>query len=252
MILGRPINVRRFARGFHHALEGILDAYRSQRHMRVHFVFMALNAILALLYKLTALEVAVLMLCMTLVVFAEMVNTVIEATLNMVTETYHPITRFAKDVAAGGVLITALNACVVGLCIYCNPERLQRFRSVWVEGAYQDDSAMLRAVAMSVILLLVVITFLKVGRPQGGALRGGAVSGHTAFAFCCTTCLYFLIRDTRVAYIGLALAGIVSLLVAQLRLHDPSHRVRTVVYGAAIGVAIPLIVFQLLARPTPL
>ncbi len=227
----RPVVIRRYVRSFQHALEGVLDAYRSQRHMRVHFVFMALNALLAVIYKLDAVEVAVVTICVTLVVFAEMINTVLEAALNMITETYHPITRFAKDVAAGAVLVTAFNAVVVAICIYFNPGRIQRLRDVWVTGQYVDDSAMLRAFAMSLTLLFSIVMALKVGRPQGSVLMGGPVSGHTAFAFCLATSLYFLVANTAYVWLAVCSAGTIALIVAQLRVADPNHRVRTVFYG---------------------
>ncbi|MCC7495649.1 MAG: diacylglycerol kinase [Fimbriimonadaceae bacterium] len=243
-----PPNLRRFARSFRHAMDGVLDAYRSQRHMRAHFVFMACNAILALIYKLNAIEVAVLMLTITLVIFAEMINTVVEATLNLVCETYHPIARFVKDVAAGAVLVTAVNSCLVGLCIYVNPERLTRLRAVW-SGGYQDESALLRALAMSLVLLLIILTAIKVGRPEGSVLTGGAVSGHTAVAFCFAGSLWFIVKDTAVAALAMLLAVGTALIVVQLRLHDPNHRVRTVFYGAILGILVPMIVFGVLARP---
>lgn len=247
--MGRPIRVRGFAASLQHALEGVYDVYRSQRHMRIHFVFMAINVVLAMVYKLSALETAVLMVCITLVVFAEMVNTVVEATLNIVTETYHPVARFAKDVAAGGVLVTAVNACLVAICIYFNPERLARLRSVWIAGDYVDDSAMLRALAMSNLLLLVLITALKVGRPQGSVLRGGPVSGQTAFAFCLATCVYFLASGSSFAYLTAALAAVIATMAAWSRIQDHTRRLRTVIYGAALGVLVPLLVFGVLARP---
>jgi diacylglycerol kinase (ATP) len=244
-----PARLRRYAASFRHAIEGVLDAYRSQRHMRVHFLFMGLNGILALIYKLTSMEVAVLMLCITMVVFAEMINTVVEATLNIITETYHPIARFAKDVAAGAVLVTALNACLVGVCIYFNPDRINRVRQVWVVGNYADDSAMLRALAMSVLLLVVVVTAIKVGRPQASVLQGGPVSGYTAIAFCLATCLFFMIRDAMMVSLAVVLAAALAVLAAYPRLHDHNRRLMSVVYGAALGTLIPLLVFQLLARP---
>jgi diacylglycerol kinase (ATP) len=244
------VRLRRYAASFHHAFEGVMDAYRSQRHMRVHFAFIVLNGVLAMVYKLNAIEVSLVTICVALVVFAEMINTVIEAVLNIVCETYHPITRFAKDVAAGAVLIAALNAVVVATCIYGQPERIGRLRQVWIVGQYQDQSAMLRALAITVVLLGVAITAAKVGKPQGSVLEGGPISGHVAFAFCLATSVFFLIRDTTYAVIATALAGVVALLVAQLRLHDRAHRVRTVVYGAALGILIPLVVFGLLARPS--
>jgi diacylglycerol kinase (ATP) len=216
--------------------------------MRVHFVFMALNAVLALVYKLNALEVAIVIMATALVVVTEMLNTVIEAVLNLVCDVYHPIARFAKDVAAGAVLVAAANACVVAACIYFNPERIGRLRAVWVVGGYVDASAQLRAMAMSMVLLLTIITALKVGRPQASVLRGGPVSGHTAFAFCCATQIYFLVRQTPLAWLATVLAVLGAVTVAELRLHDRSHRVRTVLYGAALGILVPLLVFGLLAR----
>lgn len=246
----RPLVIRRFTDSFQHALEGVLDAYRSQRHMRVHFFAMAINALLALVYKLSAVETALLIVVITMVVVAEMLNTVIEATLNMITETYHPIARFVKDVAAGSVLVTAVSACLVGVCIYFHPERLARVRLVWITGEYVDNSAMLRALAMSLLLLLVIITALKVGRPRGSVLRGGVVSGQTAFAFCCATSLAFLIRQTTFVYLAVTLAVLIAGLVAYARVQDHTQRIRTVFYGIVLGIAVPLLVFGLLARPT--
>lgn len=246
----RPLVVRRFADSFQHALEGVLDAYRSQRHMRVHFAAMAINAVLALVYKLSAVETALLIVVITMVVVAEMTNTVIEATLNMIAETYHPIARFVKDVAAGAVLVTAVSACLVGVCVYFHPERIARLRQVWVTGDYVDDSAMLRALAMSVLLLLVVVTAMKVGKPRGSVLRGGVVSGQTAFSFCFATSLFFFVRDTRFAYLAVTLAVLIAGMAAYSRLQDHTHRIRTVFYGMVLGIAIPLLVFGLLARPT--
>lgn len=243
----RPLPLRRWAASFGHAFDGVMDAYRSQRHMRVHFVFMALNAILAMLYKLNTIEVALVTICVAFVVFAEMLNTVIEAVLNMVCETYHPIARFAKDVAAGAVLVAALNSVVVGACIYATPERLGRLRTIWVTGGYPDSSATLRAVAITFVLLLVTIAAAKVGKKEGSVLEGGPVSGNTALAFCAATTVFFVVRDTTYALVATFLSLVIAILVANMRLHDHTHRVRTVVYGAVLGVLIPLVVFELLS-----
>lgn len=248
-----PLRPRTTARGWiagaRHAVDGILDVYRTQRHMRVHFVFMALNAILTVVYKLSVIETCLLMVSITLVVFAEMVNTVMEATLNIVTETYHPVAKFAKDVAAGAVLVTVINATLVGVCIYFSPERIRRLSGVWLRGEFADASAMLRALTMSVLLLLVLLTALKVGRPRGSVLRGGPVSGHTAFAFCFATCLYFLVRGTTFVYLAMLLALAIAVLATLPQIEDRSHRLRWVIYGALLGVLVPLLVFGLLARP---
>ena len=57
-------------------------------------------------------------LTVTLVLVAEMINTVVEAVVDLVSPTYHPLARVAKDVAAGAVLVTAIGSVVVGLFIF--------------------------------------------------------------------------------------------------------------------------------------
>ena len=71
--------------------------------------------------RLDAVRWAVLVLTISLVFFAEMVNTVVEAIVDLVTPEYHPLAKVAKDVSAGAVLVTAMAAVVVGLLILGPP-----------------------------------------------------------------------------------------------------------------------------------
>ena len=64
------------------------------------------------------LEWAALALMVVLVLAAEMVNTMVEALVDLVTTEYHPLAKVAKDVAAGVVLLTSIGAVVVGLLIF--------------------------------------------------------------------------------------------------------------------------------------
>jgi diacylglycerol kinase (ATP) len=48
----------------------------------------------------------------------EMVNTALEAVVDLVTEEYRPLAKKAKDTAAGAVLISAIMAAVIGLIIF--------------------------------------------------------------------------------------------------------------------------------------
>ena len=71
--------------------------------------------------RLDAVRWAVLVLTISLVFFAEMVNTVVEVIVDLVTPEYHPLAKVAKDVSAGAVLVTAMAAVVVGLLILGPP-----------------------------------------------------------------------------------------------------------------------------------
>jgi diacylglycerol kinase (ATP) len=70
------------------------------------------------LLGLSVVEWAVFAAMVVLVLAAEMVNTMIESLVDLVTQEYHPLAKVAKDVAAGIVLLTAIGSIVVALLIF--------------------------------------------------------------------------------------------------------------------------------------
>src|SRR5579871_2976852 len=106
-----------FAASFVYAWQGICYVARTQRNMRVHLAITALVLVLAGLLRLASLEWAILLLCAMVVLASEMLNTVVEATVDLATDRYHPLAKIAKDVAAGAVLLTAIGAACIGLLV---------------------------------------------------------------------------------------------------------------------------------------
>ncbi len=96
------------------AIEGILWTARSQRHMRWHCLAAVAALFLALFLRITALEFTLLAFAVTLVLFAELVNTSIEVVVDLVSPGFHPLAQRAKDVAAGAVLVASIGAVVIG------------------------------------------------------------------------------------------------------------------------------------------
>lgn len=86
--------------------------------MRVHLGLGLAAAALALLLGLGPTEWAVLLVVMALVYCLEMLNTVVEAVVDLATEEYHDLAKVAKDVAAGAVLVSAIFAVGVGLFLF--------------------------------------------------------------------------------------------------------------------------------------
>src|SRR5580692_11838390 len=113
---------------FRYAIEGIVHVFRTQRHMRFHFVIVVLVLSLGLLYRLSRAEMAVLFLVSAGVLMAEMFNTAVETVVDMVTQAYHPLAKLAKDIAAGAVLIAAITAAMVGAIIFFGDARIPRLR----------------------------------------------------------------------------------------------------------------------------
>jgi len=116
----RPTNdaVNAFLRSFGYAFQGIAYVIRTQRNMRVHLVIAGLVVVAGMLLRVTAVEWAVIALAMGVVFAAEMVNTVAELAVDLLTEEYHPMAKVAKDVSAAAVLVTAIAAVAVGVAIF--------------------------------------------------------------------------------------------------------------------------------------
>jgi diacylglycerol kinase len=106
------------ARSFRYAFAGLGYCLRTQRNFRIHTLAATLVTGAGVVLGLSWVEWAVLALTMTMVMAAEMVNTVVEAVVDLTSPTYHPLAKVAKDVAAGAVLLTALGAVVVGLFVF--------------------------------------------------------------------------------------------------------------------------------------
>jgi diacylglycerol kinase len=112
---------------FRYAFAGLAYCFRTQRNFRIHLAIAILAAIIGVLLGLSFIEWAVFGATVVIVLSAEMINTMIEALVDLVTAEYHPLAKIAKDVSAGIVLLTAIGAVVVGLLIFL-PKLMAAFR----------------------------------------------------------------------------------------------------------------------------
>nr|BBH95628.1 hypothetical protein KTA_38270 [Thermogemmatispora argillosa] len=108
----------RFLAGFAYAFRGLWYALRTQRNIRVHTGVALLVIVAAVLLRLSATEIALVAVAIGGVFASELVNTSIELCLDLLHPEYHPLVRAAKDVAAGAVLLSALLAVVIGVCVF--------------------------------------------------------------------------------------------------------------------------------------
>ena len=117
---------RNLLESFRYALAGLSYALRTQRNTRVHLTVSTAVVALGVWMGLTATQWAVLALTIGSVLVSEMLNTVAETLVDLVSPGYHPLARVIKDVTAGAVLLTSVVSVVVGLLVLGPPlwERL--------------------------------------------------------------------------------------------------------------------------------
>ncbi len=106
---------------FRHAGEGLGYALRTQRNTRIHLAVAVVVIALGLWLGLSTTEWAVLALTVGFVLVGEMINTVAETLVDLISPGYHPLAKVVKDVTAGAVLLTAIIAVIVGLLVLGPP-----------------------------------------------------------------------------------------------------------------------------------
>ena len=105
-------------RSFGYAFEGIWTGIRKERNMKIHILVMILVIIAGIIFKLSLLDWIILVIMFGLVISAELFNTAIETTIDMITKEKNEKAKIAKDVAAGAVLVLAVASVIVGLIIF--------------------------------------------------------------------------------------------------------------------------------------
>ncbi len=100
------------------ALGGVKHTLRHERNARIELGIAATAVLLGLLLGFTALEWAILALLIVTVLALEMMNTALEAVVDLVSPDHHPLAKVAKDTAAGAVVLGAVGSLVVALFLF--------------------------------------------------------------------------------------------------------------------------------------
>ena len=111
---------------FGYAFEGIWTGIRKERNMKIHCLAIICVTLAGTLLHITATEWCICLLLFALVAALELVNTAVEAVVDLVTEEKKPLAKIAKDTAAGAVLFAAIVSVIIG-CIIFLPYLLELF-----------------------------------------------------------------------------------------------------------------------------
>ena len=118
MIPGSDKDHPSFIRSFGYAIEGFVTAVRTERNIKVMIVI-GLGAIIAgIVLKIDLLSWCLVALCIGMVLFAELINTAVEAVVDLATSELHPLAKRAKDIAAASVYTLSITAAVGGLIVF--------------------------------------------------------------------------------------------------------------------------------------
>lgn len=117
-VLRHIFRLHGFTESFGIALKGILYLFLYHRNMRVIFMMGVAAILMGFHFQLKGIELVALSITVTLVFMAEIFNTAVEMMMDMLTHKYRLRIKLIKDIAAGVVIITCINAFAVGYILF--------------------------------------------------------------------------------------------------------------------------------------
>lgn len=219
-----------------YAIEGVIFAFKTQRHIRYHYVIAAAALFLSLFLELPMMEFVLFTMSIVILLFAEMMNTAIEEAVNLIEDKHHILAKNAKDVSAGAVLISSIGVAIMVYMIF----------SKYV---YEPMGLALREARMfaghiaiiALLLVLIAVVVFKATHGKGTPLHGGMPSGHAAVAFSLFTSISLLTLNPIVAIMAFALA----IMVSHSRLVGGIHTKMEIFLGGLLGFGLTLLVYRI-------
>lgn len=231
------MKVKKLIDSLNYAIEGIIYSIRTQRNMKIHMLVTTLVLTAAFFYDLSKVEILIITTTITSVIVAEMINTAVECAIDATTNFYHPLAKIAKNVAAGAVLVTAINSILVGYVIFW--DRLTPFNRTVMSKLKSSDTDMTFFILVIVCIAAVVV---KAIYGEGTPLKGGMPSGHATIAFSVATSITLLTTEPLI----MVLSYFIAVIVAQSRVDSEIHSILEVIFGGIFGTLLTLLLFKVL------
>ncbi len=233
---------KNFLQAVNNSVDGIIYCATTQTNITKQLILGTIVMILSLFYNFTTAEFLCLTFAVFFVIFAEMINTAIETIVDLLVDTYHPKAKIAKDVGAGAVVLTAINAIIVAYFLFFRKTEISQVADSLLN---QIVSSPIHLSFVAIIITLIAILAMK-GAFKKRELSDGVKqetflpSGQSALAFALLTAIWINSKN----FIVFTLSLILSLIVFVNRLND-KKTFAEVLFGAFMGVLVVILVYGL-------
>ncbi len=126
---GKSKKSKNIIQSFGYAFEGIFYALKTVNNLKIQLLFTLAVIVGGFFFKISIEEFLVCLVFIALVISLELVNTAIEDVVDIASPEIQPLAKRSKDVAAAGVLFSAIMSFIVGLIIFL-PKGIEFIRSI--------------------------------------------------------------------------------------------------------------------------
>lgn len=109
-----------FVRSFGYAIQGFFTAVWTERNIKVQLLVGVATYVAGTIVELNWLEWSIVTICIGMVISAELVNTSLEAVVDLASPGLHPLAKRAKDIAAASVFVLSVAAAIVGIIVFAH------------------------------------------------------------------------------------------------------------------------------------
>lgn len=108
--------IKRFFNSVKNSINGYIYAYTNEQSLTIHAILTILVLLSGFYFNISKMQWAILVVVMAMVIIAELLNTAIEATVDLITKEYNELAKVAKDCASAAVFTASILAA--GLYLY--------------------------------------------------------------------------------------------------------------------------------------
>lgn len=148
--------MRLLLKSFSYAWRGLIHCLHYERNMRIHLVTVVYMYAFLIFFRdffvVSKVELTIIFIANALVFMSELLNTAIEATINLLENNYNKMAKIAKDTAAAAVLTGAVFAFAIGIVVLWQPDAFKKLYAY-----YLDKPWMLAVLALSLAAALAYI-----------------------------------------------------------------------------------------------
>ncbi|MCM8828469.1 MAG: diacylglycerol kinase [Candidatus Omnitrophica bacterium] len=228
---------------FTNSFRGLFYSLKNERNLRIHFGIGCVVILCGIFFKLPFVDFLVLVLVVSMVIVAEILNTAIEMFSDMFFNQYHIQIRKIKDVAASAVLVSTITSVIIGYLLFARyfpPSFRNAFENL-AESPWHFTFIVLFFISFLYVMLKSLI------RKQA-LISGGMPSVHSGIAFSIWVIVSMLTFRSEPLVSVLVL--LLAIWVAQGRIIKHIHTLEETVIGAIFGILLTVLLFQILERFT--
>lgn len=120
---------KRFLNSIKYSMQGLFYAYRYEQSMWIHGFATALAVVMGIIFKIKLSEWAIIFIALGIILALELINTAIEAAVDLTTSEIHPLAKVAKDCGSASSFVMSIVSIVISLFVF-GPYLLEIFKTL--------------------------------------------------------------------------------------------------------------------------